>query len=144
MNSRFWLAVLVAAIIPFFGGWLIWGILLGSYFEANTTEGALALQRAEEDMILWAIIVAHLVWGFLITWIIKETGSTTVQKGAVTALIVIVLFVLGMDLFLYSMMDMFTGLGVIVVDVIANGVLAVITGAAVGWILGRGQVAELQ
>ena len=89
-------------------------------------------------MVLWAMIVAQLAWGFFIAWIVDKTGSTSAAKGAVTGAIVMALVALGMDLFFFAMMDMYKGLSIVAVDVIVNAVYGGILGAVAGWVLGRG------
>lgn len=139
MNGKFWLAVLIATVLGFFGGWLVWGIALAGYYESNATEAAKALHRAEEDFVMWAMIVGQVAWSVLLVWIIDKTGSRTPAQGATAGFILGALVAIGMDFFFYSMMDMYTGLGVIAVDVVVNGVFTAIIGAAVGWFLGRGR-----
>jgi len=139
MSTRFLLAVLAASIVGFIGGYLIFGMALAGYYEENTTEAALALHKSEEDMVWWAMILAQIAWGFLITWVVDKTGSTSAAKGAITAAILMGLVALGMDLFFYAMMDMFTGLGSMVVDVIVNAAFGGVVGAVAGWILGRNE-----
>jgi hypothetical protein len=136
MNSKFLLSVLAAAVIGFLGGWLVWGMALMGYYEAHTTAGALALQK--EEMEWWAIILAQIVYGILLTWVLWKTNSRTATKGARTAAILVGLFTLGMNLFFHATMDMMTDLSILIVDVIVNAAFAAIVGAVVGWILGRG------
>ena len=138
MNSKFLLAVLAATIIAFFGGSLIWGVLLENYYAANSTDAAKALLRSEEDMVMWAMIVGNLLWATVIVWVLDKTGSRSAATGAVTAAILIGFFSLSMNMFFYSMMDMHTGLGVLFVDAIVSTLFGGVIGGVAGWILGRG------
>jgi len=137
MNTKFLIAVLATSIVGFFGGWLIFGIALSGYYEANSTEAALALHKSEEDMVWWALILAQVAWGFLVTWVVDKTDSRSLVKGAVTGAILMGLVALGMDLFFFAMMDMFNGLGFIAVDVVVNAAFGGVVGAVAGWVLGR-------
>jgi hypothetical protein len=136
MNGKFLLGTLAAAVIGFFGGWLVWGILLMDYFEAHTSDGALALEK--EEPVMWAMIVANIAYGFVVTWVLSKTHSTSAAKGAVTAVIVFGIITLGMNLFYYAVMEIYTGLEAVVVDTITGAIFAAIIGAVVGWIPGRG------
>jgi hypothetical protein len=129
------LAVIAASFVGFFGGWLIFGMALSGYYEANSTEASLASHKPEDAMVWWAMILDQLTFGLLVTWVVANTGSTSAAKGAVTAAILMSLVTLGMDLFFYAMMDMFDGLGIILVDVIVNAAFGGLVGAVVGWIL---------
>ena len=139
MNSKFLLAVAATTVVGFFGGWLVFGMAMDGYYQANSTEAAIALHKADEDMIWWAVILGQVAWAFLITWIVDKTGSTSAAKGAVTGAIVMGLIALNMDLFFYAMMDMFQGPGIIIVDVLVNAVFGAFVAAVAGWILGRGE-----
>lgn len=139
MSTKFLIAVVVAAILSFFGGWLIWGILLEGYMQSNMTEAAMAVQKSEAEMSMGFMILANAIWGFLMVWVVDRTASHSLSKGAVTGFILSLLITLGMDFFFYATMNMYSGLGVVAVDVLASGVLGAIIGGAAGWFLGRGQ-----
>lgn len=138
MNTRFILAIVVGAILSFFGGWLLWGIALDDFYSSQMLPGVDALSRNEEDMIMWALIVGQFAWAGLITWVVERTGSKTFAKGAITAATVMFLLTLGIDLYFHSMMEMYKSLYIIVIDVIANTVFWAIIGGVIGLILGRG------
>ena len=141
MDTKFLLAVLVAAVISFFGGWLVWGMLLGGYMEADMTEAAKALQKPEEEMSMGLMVVANILWGLSVVWVVSRTGSNNLTRGAVTGGILVFLIALTMDLFFYTMMNMYSGLGIVAVDVIANAAMGAVMGACAGWVLGYGQSA---
>lgn len=141
MNTKVLLAVFVALILSFFGGWVIWGIALMDFYQANTSEGFLALQKEEIDWVL--MILAQIGWAVLLTWVLVKTGSTTAKKGAATAAILAGLITLSFDLFFHATAEMLTGLTVIVVDVLVNIAWGAVIGAAVGMILGRKSAVDM-
>lgn len=137
MNTKFWLSVLTLAIVSFFGGWLFFGMLLGAYYESSTTEAALSIRRAEQDMIWWAMILAQIVWAFTITWVVRETNNMSVKKGAMAGGIISALFATSFDLFMHTMMDIYASSTFIMVDVLSNAIFGALLGAIAGWILSR-------
>ncbi len=138
MNTKFLLAVLAATVLGFFGGWALWGLALEGYYSANMTDAAKALERSEEDMVMWSMVLGQISWGVLLTWVIDKTGSTGAMKAAVTGAILSMLVAASFNFFMYAMMDMHTGIGIVVVDILINGVFGAVIGAVVGAILARG------
>jgi hypothetical protein len=72
MNTKTLLAGIAASVFFFFGGWLIYGMLLAETMTANVTvyEG---LMKSEADMNWIALIVSNLAIGFLIALICDKT-----------------------------------------------------------------------
>jgi hypothetical protein len=132
MNGKFFLAVIVTAIIAFFGGWLIFGIVLSSYYKAHTNPASFFLMKES----MGALAIAILSTSVLITWIIQRTGSTTFMKGFATTLWVSFLIILTFDLNMYAFWDIFD-LGILIVDVIASSIFWALIGGLAGWIIGR-------
>ena len=133
MNTKTLLAGLLAGIITFLLGWLIFGMLLMDFYMSNSTLYT-GLMKDPPDFV--AIFIANLSWGLLIAYIFNLAGIKTTQNGAIKGVIIFFLVVLGVDLLYYAQMNLF-GLKVILVDVIANVVLGAIVGAFVGWWYGR-------
>jgi hypothetical protein len=78
MDKKFLISGLVTGVAGFFIGWLIWGILLMKFSEANTTfyPGLM-----KEDMNLFVVFVSTLVWGYFITWVYANfTGEEIVER----------------------------------------------------------------
>jgi hypothetical protein len=138
MKTRIISAVVVGAVLSFFGGWLLWGMALSGFYSEQMLPGVEALNRAEEDMVMWALIIAQFAWSGLITWVIVRTNSLTFIKGLMTGGTVMFLLSLGVDLYFHSMMEMYKNLYIIIIDVISNTVFWAIIGGVIGWILGRG------
>ena len=138
MNTRFLIAVLAALLISFFGGWLLFGIALSGYYESNATEAAKAVQKSEEDMVMWAMILGQLAWSIMVVWVVDKTGSKSAAKGAITGFTLYGLIMIGLNFWFYAMMDMFSGMGIMFVDAFVNACFGGVIGATAGWILGRG------
>jgi hypothetical protein len=133
MNTKTLLAGLLAGIITFLLGWLIFGMLLMDFYMSNSTLYT-GLMKDPPDFV--AIFIANLSWGLLIAYIFNLAGIKTTQNGAITGVILFFLVVLGVDLLYYAQMNLF-GLKVVLVDVFVNAIMGGIIGAFVGWWFGR-------
>jgi len=132
-SSRFLLAGIVAGIVYFLLGWLVYGMLLTSYMTDNTLAGTM---RDEKEMIWWALILGNLASGFLLAYIVGKTGATTAGSGAVVGLVVGLLMALAFDLTMYGTSKIITNAQFIGIDVAASAVMSAITGAVTGWVYG--------
>lgn len=112
----------------FFLGWLVWGILLSGVMEDmyNT-----ALNRPNNEMIWWAMILSNLVLALLITLILRWAGAKNMMDGLKIGAIVGVLYALTVDLGMYSMTTIFNNISGIVIDAVAYAVLTAIIGLVV-------------
>ena len=64
MNMKILRGTLFGGIAFFFLGWLVWGILLMNYTMENSNT---ALNRPDNEMIWWALILSNLVLAALQT-----------------------------------------------------------------------------
>jgi len=124
---------IAGAVIFFFLGWLIYGILLSDFMLNNYDQ---SLSRAEEDMIWWAMILSNLASGLFLALILSWSNTLTIVEGAKKGAIIGFLLALSMDLSYYSMSTMFLSFTPVVVDIVIYTILWTITGAAVVWFMG--------
>ncbi len=138
MNTKMLLAALAAGVTGFLLGWVIFGMALMGYYEANTIhyEG---LMKGEGEMNLLLVLLANLVFGVLLAWAASRMGITTLQGGLVAGAIMGCLVYLSIDLMFMAMMNMFANHTIVIVDVLANTVWAAGMGAAAGFVLGTGK-----
>jgi hypothetical protein len=132
MDKKFLISGLVTGVAGFFIGWLIWGILLMKFSEANTTfyPGLM-----KDDMNLFVVFISTLVWGFFITWVyVNFTGKKSWKGGALTGLIIGLLVAASMDLGFLAFWNLYSP-AMLFVDTLANGVYSAILGAIAGLIL---------
>ncbi len=129
MKSKILIGGFIAAVISFFLGWLVFGILLHDFYDANTIhyEG---LNR--EAPIMWALIVANLASGLLLAYIMDVSGANSISKGFICGLIVFFLMTLSFDMFFVSFMRLMR-LRMALVDVTANALFGAVVGAIVGY-----------
>jgi len=133
MNTKTLLGALIAGVVSFLLGWLIFGILLMDYYAANKVQYPGLLK---DPMEIWPIAVADLVWGLLVSWIFSMANIKTVAKGVTVGFLIGFLMVLGFDLFVYAELNLYST-RLLALDVIMNGVMGAASGAVLGWWYGR-------
>lgn len=119
---------LFGGIAFFFLGWLVWGILLMNYTMENSNT---ALNRPDNEMIWWALIVSNLVLAALQTLTLKWSGAKSWTDGLKTGALVGALYALSVDLGIYSMTTMITNITVVFVDTLAYALIMAVTGAVI-------------
>jgi hypothetical protein len=138
MNTKVLLAALAGAVASFLTGWVIWGMALKGFFEANTTDAGRAVMRSDDGMVMWAIFVGCLAWSLLMALVFSRWANiTTFKTGAMAGAWLGFLMALGADMFSYGGMDAST-LTAVLVDPILNAVQGALVGGVVGWALGYG------
>ena len=133
MNTKTLLGALIAGVVSFLLGWLIFGILLMDYYTANKVQYPGLLK---DPMEIWPIAVADLAWGLLVSWIFSMANIKTVAKGVTVGFLIGFLMVLGFDLFVYAELNLYST-RLLGLDVIMNGIMGAASGAVLGWWYGR-------
>lgn len=141
MNTKLLLAALAAGVAAFLLGWIIFGMALMGYYEANMIQYE-GLMKGEGEMGLGLLFLSNLCFAALVSWVTLRTGNTSLVGGAITGTIIGFLFYLSVDLSFLAMMNFFANSTMVVVDVIANTVWAAGTGAVAGLVLGSGKKAD--
>lgn len=137
MNSnKFFLGGIVGGVVYFFLGYLFFGLLLKSFFDANATPTDMS------KIIWWALIVANLLYGFLFSYIIGKAKAYSIGSAAGIGFVVGLLIALSNDLLQYSMSSSMGSFKVIAVDALTTAVMAAIAGAAIGWVYASGKKSE--
>lgn len=132
MYKKLLIAGSLSGVFAFFLGFLLWGVLLMGFAEANTIEYP-GLEKEKMSMVL--IFLSCIVWGFFLSWVyLNFAGRKTMAGGALTGLIVGMLVASTMNLSMLSMWNLFTPL-YLVVDVLVNGIYSAATGAVAGFFL---------
>ena len=131
------LAALAAGVVGFLLGWVIFGMVLMGYYEANMVHYD-GLMKAEGEMNLALMFLSNLGVGLVLAYCCHRMGANTLVGGAMAAAIIGFLFYLSVDLAFLAMMNMFANSSMLVVDVLANTVWATCMGATAGAVLGMG------
>ena len=136
MNTNKWLiAGIVGGVVSFIAGFIIWGLALDAFAQANM--GSATGIRKEEMGDMWAVVVGALASGFLVALIFSWANIKTPAAGAKTGAIIGLLLGININFIMFGTTNV-TTLPLAVVDTLAYGVLYVAIGAVVGWMLGRG------
>jgi hypothetical protein len=139
-NNKFLLAALAGTVTFFLLGWVVWGMLLKSFMEANSgipAEIASQVWKTEDQMNFGAMIVAHLAMGLLYTTVLMWAGANSASSGMKAAAIVGVLIAIMWDFLFLGMSNLMTMPGILV-DVVASAIVAAIGGAVIGMVLAKG------
>ena len=138
MSTKAILAAVAGAIFAFLLGWLIYGILLMDFYEANTTHYD-GLMKEMPNLVL--IFLNNLIWSFLLAFIFYRWGAIKSMGNGMKGGIIIGLPVaLSFDLYILAGMNLFTPT-LVVVDVIVSTVMTALVGGLIGFILGTGKKA---
>ena len=133
MKTKFILAGIAGGLVSFFLGWLVYGILLWSYYEKNIThyDGL-----TKEMPVMWMLILSNLVSGFFIAFLFEYWARIrTWGKGFLGGLIVGLFWVTAYD-FSFMLMYNLYGYKVLIVDILVAGLFYGVIGAIEGLILG--------
>jgi hypothetical protein len=137
-TNKFLIGGIIGGIAYFLIGWGVWGVALNDFMMEHSTAGAKALMRPEAEMIWWALIVANLLWGFVLSYVCAKANVSSAGSGAATGATLGLLVSAGMNCFNYAMMPMSDTTGM-AVDIVASTVVGAIVGAIIGWYMGRGK-----
>ena len=117
MNTKTIIAAVVGAIASFLLGWIIWGILLMDYFQANMIhyDGLMI-----NPPILWAIFLSGLAQTTLFAFLFEKMNVVNLMDGFKYGVIINFFISISMTLFFYSSMNWYIGVTVMVVDILVN------------------------
>ena len=123
---------IIGGIAFFLLGWLIWGILLLDFSMNNYDQ---SIYLPEDQMVWWALILANLFTGLMLTVIMKWANVKTLVDGLKTGAIIGALYALSIDLSYYSMTTVILHVSAVIVDTLAYTLLMAVTGLLIvlGW-----------
>lgn len=135
MNTKFLVGALIGAIVFFFSGWLVYGIMLADTMASFTNT---ACARPMEEMNMGLMVAGNLGFGLLYAYILSGNAKfASLSGGAVGGAIVGLLMSFSYDNMIYAQSTMMTSYTGIIYDVVSWTVLSTLAGAAIGWWLGR-------
>lgn len=135
MTSRQLLAVLAGTLTLFVLGFLLYGVLLAGFFEANmgTATGVM-----RDPPLIWALLLGNVVYAYLLLVVFGRWGGmSSFGAGARVAGVLGFLIALSFDLVLYSTTNVAT-LTATIVDPLVFLVVSGAAGGAIAWMLSRG------
>jgi hypothetical protein len=133
MNAKLILASVIGAVVAFLLGWLIFGIILMGFYEANTMQYTGLMKEVPN---LFLMIIGNFFMAFLLSFIFQRwAGFKTFMQGLNGGMLIGFCVGLSYDLFFIAMMNLYNT-KVMVVDVLANTILMGIVGGVIALILG--------
>ena len=134
MNTKCLIASIAGAVVLFVGGYVLYELLLGGFFEANMGSATGVIKESPE--FLW-IAVGQLAGGGVLATALGWKGTTDVAGGAQAGAKLGALIAATFGFVALGAMNTST-LASVVVDVVVTAVLWGAAGAVVGMMLGRG------
>ncbi len=132
------LATLVGFVVLFLLGWLFYGGLLMDFYASNMGS-ATGLNRAEDEMVWWALILGNVFQAYLLVYIFGTWAQiSTFVGGLKGGLIIGLILGFGLNLSWYGTSNAMN-LTATLVDPFVTAIMFGITGGAIGWMLGKTQ-----
>ena len=114
-TSRIIFGGLAGSVAFFFLGWMIYGIILHNFIQANYNNCA---ARPMEEMVWPALILSNLFMGYLIALAISKTGvKNTLQAIGMTAALGFLISA-SMDFSVYSMNTVYLNAKALTLDIV--------------------------
>jgi hypothetical protein len=133
-TQKILVGTLVAGVAMFLLGWLIYGVMLSGFMQANCDHST---QRPMGEMMWWALILSNFVSGLLLALVLYWSGSLTMGTGAKTGAVLGFLIALSFDLMMYSMTTMYSTCMVVIVDAICYGLMFAVAGAITAKVMSK-------
>ncbi len=131
---------IAGGIVFFLLGWLFYGMLFAGLMADNAGT-ATGVYRENNQMIMWALLLGNLFWGFLFAIIFGSWAKiSTAGAGAKAGAIIGLFMGAGLDLIMYGTSNLMTLTGVIA-DILIVVVMSAICGTIVAMIIGSGKKA---
>jgi hypothetical protein len=134
MNMKILRGTVFGGIVYFLLGWLLYGILFMDFFSANMNQCA---NKADEDMIWWAMIVSNLATALLLTLILKWSGAKGIVDGLKTGAIFGILLTLSFNLSSWSMTTMYNNFPSLLIDLLVSTFMLTVVGMIIVLLWGK-------
>lgn len=133
MNKKVLAGAIGGSIIAFLLGWVIWGMLLSSFYQNGMVhyEGLMI-----DPPNLVAIFVGNLAWSILLAVLFDKMGIADLMGGAMWGCLVFFFVMLGMDAFFYASMNLYKPM-TLCVDVVVNSAFGGAMGAVIAFVMSK-------
>ena len=139
MNRNFFISGIITSVVNLILQASIYFIFLKKYFvthPAGSDEYMKQLNRPPEELVIWALLISALAFGFFITTTIKWSGAKTFGSGLKYGLILGLLYWTSINFGLFSAQNIFS-LPSVFADLACSAFTMTISGAVSAWILGK-------
>jgi hypothetical protein len=141
MNKNFFLTGIVTSLTNLVLHAGTFFVFLKDFYAshpAGSTEYMKQLNRPPEQLVIWALLVSALAFGFLITVTIRWSGAKTFGTGLKNGLIFSFLFWTGINFGLFSAQNIFS-LPSVFADLACSVFAMTISAGVSAWLLGKGK-----
>ena len=128
------IATVAGGLAFFVFGYLIYEVLLGSFYEANLGS---ATGVVREVPVAWAMVVSQLGLAAVVTYVFRHAHISTVGAGLQTGAIFGLLYGVAMAFNLYAVTN-WSNVTVAFVEPVVTAIRMALGGAVIGWTLGMG------
>jgi len=134
MNIRVLAATLVGGITMTLVGWLLFGIILASYFKANMISYA-NLEKTPPDII--PLLLFNFAFAWLIAFVFDYWATISTFVGGLKGGVLIMLPIgIAISFKHMAFMNLYTGYVPVILDILIVGVIGAIAGGVIGLVLG--------
>jgi uncharacterized membrane protein len=135
MNTKMLLAALGGTVANFLLGWLVYGILLMDFYQANTIQYEGLMYEMPN---LFLVFLSNFTMAFLFAYIYQVwAGIKSFGKGFTTGLLLGFLIMFTFDLYFVAGMNLMSTT-LVIVDILVSTIMTGIMAGVVAWILGTG------
>ncbi|MBL0184058.1 MAG: hypothetical protein IPP96_17960 [Chitinophagaceae bacterium] len=135
--KKLFMGGIVAGILYFLLGWLIYGMLLTNFMN-NHTGAAGNIMKTEPDFLYLAI--GNLAMGFLLAYVFVKSNVSSMAGGFITGGVLGLLMSVGYDCMIYSTTTTLSKTAM-AADVAAATVMTAVVGAITAMVMGMGKKA---
>lgn len=133
-TNQFMVAGIIGSTVHFLLGWLVYGVVLMETMQAHTNQ---SLFKKDDEMVFWSIMIGSLCLGFLLTFILNKAKVTDAKVGMGLSAVVGLLMAAYMNFTSFGTSNVYSDLTAVLVDTLAGGFIAGVTGFAIAWYLGK-------
>jgi hypothetical protein len=137
MNIKVLLATVAGALFNFLGGWVVFGMLLDSFYRSNTTtyEG---LSKGEMPDLPF-IFLSGIFSAYLVTYVVRKVGQGfSFATGFKHGLAVYFCMAAWMNFAIYSFYNL-GNLTLVFTDIFAQAIFGGVSGGIIALVLGSGK-----
>lgn len=135
-NSKFLIGTLVGGVVFFILGFVVYAILLESFFTAHAGSATGVMKT---EMQYWPLFLGNLAHAALLSFIfLKWANIKTFGAGFSAGLIIGFLISLGVDMVMYDTSNIMDLTGS-VTDAIVYSLITAVAGGIIGWVVGMGK-----
>lgn len=133
MSTKYIYSVIGSFFTMFILGYLLYEVILSSYFaEMMQSMGDCIIK----DPPVLAIILAHILLSIILTNILIKSGTNSFKSGVINSILFAVLLILWYDMWMFASFSFMT-ITIMIVDVLVNGLIIILAGGVIGFVLGK-------